>query len=193
MRLWLLAMIVTAVMVGGPSHPARADGAWLDAPLVPWNVPGMAVPSAPATDGMLINPRCADLARPPETDEDQAVVDAGWRLSGAYEGGWGVKVVTGTANFDGMCRPVGYQQFVFVYGAFAGATSPVIMASRNDGAAVRAFIRAPGDGLTVEYSRYADSDPLCCPSSSSIVSFTIEGRAKAPVLAPVSVFTNPRS
>jgi LppP/LprE lipoprotein len=188
------ALVVGAVMVAmtWPAGSVRADGSWLDEPLVAWNVPGMPVPAAPQGEGAGFNVEfCARAERPAETAEDEQVAAAGWRLVGTYQGGWGVKVITGAAAYDGMCRPLQYYDFVFVDGAFAGTVSPVLSDSRTDGALGRAFIQAPGDALTAQFSRYAPADPLCCPSRSSSVSYRIERTPEGPVLVPVSAFTQP--
>ena len=85
--------------------------------------PGMAMPHpvrnrpGPATD---VDTRCTDQARPAETDEDRAVERAGWTLFASYSAGWGVRIVRGLAGYDGMCRPMEYQGFVFVDGKLAG-------------------------------------------------------------------------
>ncbi len=170
----------------------RADGAWLDEPQpAQWNQPRMAVPVAPErTPDDLINPRCLERVRPPETAEDRALVEAGWYLSGAYQAGWGVKIITGAGGFDGMCRPVGYNDFVFVDGIFAGTVSPVIMNSRTDGASARAFI-ADSDRITVQFVRYAPEDPLCCASRSTSASYRVDFSSGAPVLVLESAFTSP--
>jgi hypothetical protein len=169
--------------------PARADGGWLDRPLVNWNRPGMAIPAAPAPDPF-VDPRCGRFARPVETAEDAAVAAAGWTLFGMYEGGWGVKVLSGLSGYDGMCRPFAYQTFVFVDGVFAGTISPDVMSSRTDGAAVTTMLQPDGEMITAEFVRYTDDDPLCCPSRRSTVIYRIDGRGRSPVLTPISVSTS---
>ncbi len=170
--------------------PARADGSWLDQPLVNWNVAGAALPAPPPEE--VVNPMCGQDARPAETAEDQAVSDAGWTLFGAYQGGWGVTVVSGLSGYDGMCRPFGYQFFVFVNGAFAGTISPEPMNSRFDGAATIVRLETQGR-ITAQFSRYGDSDPLCCPSRTSFVSYGFDESQGTPVLAPLDVSTQSTS
>jgi hypothetical protein len=48
-RLWafLIGVAAIALAVGVSGRDARADGAWLDAPLANWNQPGAAIPRAP--------------------------------------------------------------------------------------------------------------------------------------------------
>jgi hypothetical protein len=193
-----LKMVVLVAALGililARATPARADGAWLDQmPPAQWNAARMSIPAAPAVPAAdIVNPQCTQQARPPDTDEDEELVRAGWYLVGHYEGGWGMLVVTAAANFDGMCRPLAYQEFVFVNGIFAGTVSPVLMDSRTDGAAVRTVIQNR-DGLMVQFNRYAESDALCCPSRTSQARFGIDRAAGAPVLVLMSVFTQATS
>jgi len=168
---------------------ALADGGWLDAsPLVSWNPPGADIPVAPATSGA-VDPRCARLDRPAETAEDAAVAAAGWTLFGSYQSGWGVRLVYGRTGQDGMCRPLGYQEFVFVNGVFAGTISPAPMDARTDGAESTTLITGPGDSLQAQFARYARTDPLCCPSRVSSVEYHLKQDSGAPVLEPGSVYT----
>ena len=115
----MIRRFVLALTLGAstllPPGLAAADDSWLDTPLVTWNQPGMGVPiAAPAVGDFGLNdPFCSRSIRPPETAADLEVTAAGWSLVGSYEGGWGVLAVTGTTGFDGMCRPMGYQVFVF--------------------------------------------------------------------------------
>jgi hypothetical protein len=84
-----------------------------------------------------------------------------------------------------MCRPAGFQSFVFVDGTFAGTISPTPMNSRTDGAGnVLSFGR---ETLVAFYVRYRPTDPLCCPSlPSSIVEFRIAHGDAGPVLIPTA-------
>jgi hypothetical protein len=159
------------------------EASWLDGNLASWNTPGMAIPAAPKPD-VALDPRCTERERPPETDEDKALAAAGWRLFIAYQAGWGVTLIPALSSYDGMCRPIGYQYFVFVDGVFAGTIAPRPMDSRTDGAAdaVNLWYK---DQLTAEFRRYKPDDPLCCPSSSTSVEYTIEQTANGPVLNPV--------
>ena len=166
------------------ASPARAqDETWLDGDLVSWNTPGMVIPAAPTIDGNL-DPRCVERERPAETAEDEALVAEGWRLFLPYQRGWGVTLISGLASYDGMCRPMGYQSFVFVDGVFAGTISPEPMDSRTTGAATDVNLWY-ADQVSAEYLRYAPDDPLCCASSTDSVQFTIEETPGGPVLNPV--------
>jgi hypothetical protein len=74
------------------------------------------------------NPQCLQGGgRPAETDADQALVANGWTLFSGYMAGWNTVVVRALSGYDGMCRPLGYNAFVFVDGQFAGTISPDVM------------------------------------------------------------------
>ena len=190
MRPVLVVALATGVAAGAIlPGAAHADGAWLDDQSVTWNTAGMAVPG-PVQMQSNLDPRCAQQARPAETDEDRAVEAAGWTLFANYTAGWGMKIVTGLAGYDGMCRPLQYQGFVFVSGVLAGTLSPTSMDSRTDGALSRtAFFGA--DSLTATYSRYTDKDPLCCPSALSTATFKVERTKAGPVLTREGTNTQP--
>lgn len=172
--------------------PATAQGrqaaAWLDGTLVNWNEPLAPIPKAPpAADDDPMLERCRDSARTPASPEDRMLVAAGWMLLGPLQVFGPVSVVQAMAAFDGMCRPWNHQGFVFVEGRFAGTLSPVLMSARTDGAAQ--WVRLHGTKLlTVVFDRYSAEDPMCCPSSTSTVSYSIEDG----VLVPKSVATEQR-
>ena len=181
MRVLPLLVAAAALFAVRPAG-MEADGGWLDEdPPVQWNRPGQSLPSIEALDGEVFPGRwCSEQARPPETVEDRAVADAGWFLMGGAASGWGIRVVGGNGAYDGMCRPVGYQYFVFVDGLFAGTLSPEIMNSRFDGAGGRPSVDA-ADRLGAEFTRYAPGDALCCPSGRSVAFFRIEHTEDGPV------------
>lgn len=189
LRVLVVAMVVLTAVALLP-RTSHADGAWLDAPLVQWNSPGADVPVAPPNVGLPGNPNCPTSGRPPETDEDAAVVGAGWTLFGTYQAGWGVKVIHGEAGYDGMCRPDPYQVFVFVDGVFAGTIAPSEMGARTDGSENQAVLQGSGDRLLANFSRYAPDDPLCCPSRISTVMYRIDTQDGLPVLVATSVDTH---
>ena len=134
------------------------------------------------------NPRCLDGARPADTDEDAELIGAGWLLVGSYIGGWDMLVIGAASGFDGMCRPLGYNYFVFAHGIFAGTVSPVLMDSRTDGAATDVSIGFEG-AFDVTFSRYAETDPLCCASRTSFAHYEIDPRGGAPAVILVNVTT----
>jgi hypothetical protein len=178
-----VAALALALMSLWPLALSAQQASWLDGDLASWNTPGMAIPAAPVIEGNP-DPRCAERERPAETAEDAALVALGWRLFLPYQRGWGVTLISALAAYDGMCRPLGYQSFVFVGGVFAGTIAPQPMDSRTDGAA-RDVSLWFADDLTAEFVRYMPDDPLCCPSSTTSVSYTIAPTVDGPVLNPV--------
>lgn len=167
------AIPAAAMQTPQPATPAAGMAIWLDEASPSWNAPGMAIPTAPdvgAPDAFL-EERCAAQVREPETAEDRQLADAGWRLFGGYQAGWGLTVVDAFVGFDGMCRPTPYQVFVFDHGAFAGTLAPEPMFPRTDGALSDAHLFR-GE-ISAEYERYAPTDPLCCPSGSAVVRFAV--------------------
>jgi hypothetical protein len=145
----------------------------------------MPIPSAPQVEKNP-DPRCRESVREPVSAVEQQVRARGWDLIGPTSENDEIRVLVGTANYDGMCRPRQYQEFVFVQGIFAGTLSPVPMDSRTDGALSRVTIPT-ADRVQAEYSRYGATDPLCCPSRITTVVFEIEKQPA--VLRPVSAST----
>jgi len=184
------ALIMACALIASSVTSLRSEprnGSWLDeAQPLSWNAPGEPLPVAPKIDPST-DPRCRDLARPAELEEDARLRDAGWDLIGAFQGGWQILVIGATAGYDGMCRPRQYQDFVFVRGVFAGTLSPRAMDSRTDGALSQVHVQS-STRLIASYLRYAPSDPLCCPSRTTRVVFDIA--STGPLLRPVSASTS---
>ncbi len=166
--------------------------AWLDDERpARWHARAPVVSAPPRIDGNN-DPRCRESERPAETAEDKQVAAKGWRLFHEYQGGWNVKVIWALSGYDGMCRPLGYQVFVFVRGVYAGTLSPDAMNSRTDASLSSVQLAAPavaGDLLVARFQRYTDSDPLCCPSRRTVVRYRIDRVQGAPVVVPVGATT----
>ena len=183
---WFIITILACHPGIGRSQVKQAS--WLDDPKPSsWNSRGLSIPAAPRIQANM-DSRCRDAARPPELEQDKRLRDHGWDLVGAYQGGWQILVLRATAGYDGMCRPLQYQDFVFVRGVFAGTLSPQAMDSRIDGALGRISLQSDSR-LIAEYARYAATDPLCCPSRRTTVVFEIANDAS--VVRPLSTSTSP--
>lgn len=188
------ARIISAVvctsaigLVAAAAAPSDA-ASWLDAAKpASWNRAGVIIPKAPPAENE--NPRCQSLRRPAETKEDAEIESAGWKLTGEYRGGWNILLIRAAAGHDGMCRPLQYQEFVFIRGKFAGTLSPKVMNSRTDGSLVRTFIES-ANRVRADYARYTASDALCCPSRTTTVVFDVTADAE-PVVRPASSTTTP--
>lgn len=186
----LVALVVVLVVaLALTSRPAVAEGAWLDGPPAQWNTPGMPIPQSPHQPP-LGDQRCFDALVVPDTAAKRALVEAGWFLFGTQVAVSGVEVISGQSSADGMCRPVGYQTFVFVDGAFVGTLSPELMISRGDGALIEAM-PAEGNRIIASYVRYTDRDALCCPSSRTTARFEIAREGGVPVVRYLSSGTVP--
>jgi heat shock protein HslJ len=189
----LLALVTPALLAAADPAPDPA-ASWLDAGRpTPWNRPGAAVPSAPAAEvDAALRARCRDAERPADqaSRADRAVVAAGWRLLGPLQRFGATELVEGHAGVDGMCRPLASQGFVFVEGRFAGTIAPAPMDSRAEGSARE--VRLVGAGaVAASFARYAPSDPLCCPSRTSAVTYTVERGASGPRLVAAPAATAP--
>jgi len=182
------AVSAFAVLLSLAPTAASADGTWLDQPLSNWNHAGMAIPQAPPMDPST-NPQCLPQKRPVETYADQALIDSGWTIFSGYHAGWDTYVVAALSGYDGMCRPLGYNVFVFADGQFAGTISPDMMDSRTDGTGDVRFFAAK-DTIIAEFQRYTPSDPLCCPSGHATVFYKVNHTPAGPVLSPESVSTS---
>lgn len=171
---------------------ADDSGAWLeDTAPTNWNTPGMDLPAAPPPVGNT-DPRCTTQERGSESPEEDQVVAAGWRIYDVAWVGWNLRLVNGLSGYDGMCRPLAFQSFVFADGQLAGTISPTTMASRSDGSGRVVSVRGP-DKLSGSFVRYTSTDPLCCPSSTFTVAFTVDrGSPDGPLLIPLTSRLNPR-
>jgi hypothetical protein len=185
------AVLLIAAALGAGAQP-RQKTFWLDAAPKQWNRPGSAIPKARrlfGKDDQTFLEQCrASILANANLPEQRAVAEKGWMLIATTRDGRGVTVVSGTQDFDGMCRPVDYQDFVFMEGKYAGTTSPRLMSSRGDGASSRIGFPAP-EKMSVEFVRYSERDPLCCPSRISEASYEIEDREGKPVAILSSVRT----
>lgn len=186
----VLALTLTLAAGSAAGQSEIGTAVWLDGPPRPWNAPGLPVParpvvSAPGMEG------CRDQERSPENAEETLLAQNGWRLLASWptrRDGERV-LVTATAGYDGMCRPVAFNVFGFAGGQFAGTLSPGPMIARTDGvlSAGGPTFRADGH-IEAAFIRYAPNDPSCCPSlPDSRVIYRIETTPGGPVVVPVEI------
>jgi heat shock protein HslJ len=121
------------------------------------------------------------------TEAERALVQRGWALYGQTISYGTTTIVTAMAGVDGMCRPLGFQAFVYSEGRYAGSLSPVAMNSRTDGALTSVQLTSPTQ-IVGEFSRYSPTDPLCCPRKLSTVRYTLQ-LDELPNLVPKTVTT----
>lgn len=188
---WVLALGAGMLLAFAGTGWASAQAAWLDASPQPWNRGGAAVPAAPRDVVIPLNiERCQGRERQPQTPEEQRVVEAGWRLTDYWplQRQGDVVALLALAGYDGMCRPWGYNGFVFVRGRFAGTVAPLPMNSRTDGALDHGPTLLPDGRLEAIFRRYAPTDPYCCPSRpSSRVGYRIAGASDSPTVVPEEI------
>jgi uncharacterized lipoprotein YbaY len=165
---------------------ASAQGPWLDRPLSNWNRANAAIPPAPRTSAP-IDAMCRATVRTPESIADRALTRAGWSLFGPSQTYGATTVIMGMASVDGMCRPNEYNGFVFARDRFIGTLAPGPMNARSDGSLGLIRLQSSTE-LSAEFSRYADSDALCCPSRKSMVSYSLL-REGMPIVFPEDVDT----
>lgn len=202
MRKYAIRLAAAGLALAFAAAPAAAQTAasrWLDARTIAnWNKPGMAIPRGPASSYAEDLAECEkrgaeESAKSPPTPETRQVAAAGW-LGAAVDKRAGETVIVFARNgVDGMCRPMDYQYFVFVKGRFAGTLSPRPMQSRTDGSGWLAEKPGPGR-FTVEFARYRNDDPLCCPARTSTVTYEVREGPAGPLVVPARVSTkaNPR-
>lgn len=178
------ALLVTATL-----SAQAPEQSWLDRMLTNWNTPGSAMPRAMSEGETVpeITARCK-FTVPRTTAGERAVADAGWIPFHMFDrkiAQRDVEIVGGFAAVDGMCRQMEFNAFVFVAGKLAGTLSPETMHSRSD-SSIGGAIRLSNDDIAAEFVRYADPDPLCCPSGRVTVRYRIDRTASPPVVVPVS-------
>ncbi|MFM9905627.1 MAG: LppP/LprE family lipoprotein [Pyrinomonadaceae bacterium] len=184
------ALIVVFAIVLFAASNSFSQGAWLDAKkVVNWNKASAAVPTT-KTDKSQLSQCGGDGVRSPTLAVDKLLTAKGWLLVDAAQVWGDVTVVMAASGFDGMCRPEGYNVFVFVGTKFAGTLSPKPMGARSDGGLVMANLNSAAS-VYAEYSRFSDSDALCCPSRTSSMSFEIKKGLVVPA-GEVSTIPNPQ-
>jgi hypothetical protein len=187
-----LLIVAAALFAAGTlAQAGAADGTgWLDRPLTNWNRPGAALPRAPqGPSAAEVLKRCPPVGPQPSSAAARQLSAAGWLpffpLDREIVQG-DVEILAGMADADGMCRPMGYQLFVFVGGAFAGTLSPQPMDSRADQSS--GPLRVLEDGVVqADFSRFTSSDALCCPSAHVAVRYKIDRQQTPPLLVPSEV------
>jgi len=181
----LHAAVFAAVLFAASN--AFAQGAWLDvAKVANWNKASAAIPTAKADNAQ--NSQCAEGIRPAVLAADKMLTAKGWVLVDAAKIFGPVTLIMGASGFDGMCRPEGYNAFVFVGDKFAGTLAPKEMGARTDGSLTAVYLNSASN-INAEYSRFTLSDALCCPSRSSNMSFSI----KDGIVVPGEAFTTKNS
>jgi hypothetical protein len=186
--MWFLMLF--SFLAAAQSPPA---GAWLDSTApVQWNRPGTVLPRVPAGLEKEREQRpanCKALDSPAQSDDERQLAAAGWLLFATVKGDDAITIVGGSATDDGMCRPDEYQYFVFVGTKFAGTLSPVLMRARSDGSINKISFAGPKH-VVANFSRYTDTDPLCCPSRISEADYELRQVFGKPLVTLMRVRTS---
>jgi len=184
-------LILISIGIWAFSLPVLGQPAsWLDRSLSNWNREGKGLPALPEPapqSSPQPESRCREEVRQPASAAEKAIVRKGWKLYGPVQSHGTTIVFTALAGFDGMCRPLGYQAFVYSEDRYAGTLSPVPMNSRTDESLTRVHL-VRSTAITAEFARYRDSDPLCCPSRTSTVEYRVRND-EVPDLMAVNVMT----
>lgn len=180
----------TTAAAGMSFQNVRAESGWLDRQPVNWNRRMGGLPRPVSSLGEpTVRSRCRDLSREPESPAERALVRSGWMLYGSVQSYGLTRIVTAMSGIDGMCRPLGYHAFVYWEGRYAGTLSPAAMDSRTDGSLVNIRLVSP-TRIVGEFARYRASDPRCCPTRISHVTYEVS-RDDSPLVTPISINTWP--
>jgi hypothetical protein len=185
----MIPMLVVAADSRAQGNAPEGAG-WLDRPLTNWNRPGASLPRpAGAAPAAALLKRCPPTGTPPSSAGAHQLGSAGWLpflpLDREISQG-DIEVLAGMSDVDGMCRPLGYQLFVFVGGIFAGTLSPQPMDSRADQSS--GVLRLLQDGvISADFVRYTSADALCCPSAHVRVRYKIDREHTLPLVVPTDV------
>ena len=187
-RMLLRCIAATFCICAGFGPAGASPGSWLDKkPVTAWNKAGAPIPHAPKPNNDNRS-ACASNIRRAASAADKRLAAAGWQLVGASLQFGGTSVIQAAAGFDGMCRWSGYQAFVFVNGTYAGTLAPAPMESRSDGALSDVHLYS-ATNVAADFTRYAESDPLCCPSRMSSVTYAFARKPGGTIVAATEVTT----
>lgn len=186
--LFASALLLCCTTAAVPQTPTGTT--WLDRPLASWNLDGrFPAVASPNERRDQILARCQVPAS--RTDGHRALEGLGWiaydHLDRSLSQG-DVEIVAGMMDADDMCRPVGFQLFVFVAGRLAGTLSPDVMTTGQDASAGAVRIVNP-DTISAEFARYGNKDAPCCPTARVSVRYRIDRSGSQPMLTPLEVRT----
>lgn len=188
-KLTLVPLTVAPLLMAmAPNLPELSASSWLDQPLMPWNRPTPTVfPTLPKPGPGENIEQCESVIRQPATAAERAIAKQGWHLVGDRRQEGRLQMILGASGFDGMCRPLGYQMFVYADGRYAGTLSPNLMDARTDGSLNDLRVISPTE-IVADFARYSEADPLCCPSGTTTVTYTLR-HDDIPDLMPTGVTT----
>jgi hypothetical protein len=137
------------------------------------------------------NANCEALTQPPVTAAERLLAEAGWMLRdgpSTTNRRTRLEVVEGFRQFDGMCRNIEHQAFVFVNERPIGTLSPRLMHARWDGYLGDVSVSDSGE-IKATFLRYSPKDPACCPSRVSAAFYSVTPAENTHVLKLLRVET----
>ena len=156
---------------------------WLDMkPLPNWNSRKRVILETKKMSAAELK-RCSVAIRQPSLPQDFLLTKMNWTLTGAAQVFGNTAVITTAEGFDGMCRPLKYETYVFVGNKLAGGLTPGPMDSRTDGSVINVNLYSETD-LSAEFARYKNSDALCCPSKTERVIYKVKPDGRNFLLVP---------
>ena len=182
-----------ALALGSAGGAAAQASSWLDAPPRAFNTAGAPVPAAPPSQ-VPVDERCRAQERTAAGPEETQVAAAGWKLEQFWptQRAGDMVMIMANAQYDGMCRPNSFNAFAFVGGRYAGTVAPAPMAARTDGVLAAVPTVSADRRAVANFTRYAPTDPLCCPSRGQTrVTYRVDTPAAGPVLVPDQIVQVP--
>lgn len=156
---------------------------WLDMkPLPNWNSRKRVILETKKMSASELK-RCSISVRQPSLPQDFLLTKMNWTLTGAAQIFGNTAVITTAEGFDGMCRPLKYETYVFVGNKLAGGLTPGPEDSRADGSIINVNLYSETD-LSAEFARYKNSDALCCPYKTERVTYKIKPDGRNFLLVP---------
>lgn len=156
---------------------------WLDMkPLPNWNSRKRVILETKKMSASELK-RCSAAVRQPSLPQDFLLTKMNWTLTGAAQVFGNTAVITTAEGFDGMCRPLKYETYVFIGNRLAGGLTPGPEDSRADGSIINVNLYSETD-LSAEFARYKNSDALCCPYKTERVTYKVKPDGRNFLLVP---------
>jgi hypothetical protein len=183
------ALVLAAALWATQVPVDRYDGSWLDAPVDNWK------PSTELARGQREgpNPKCDPTNRGPLTEAERFLANAGWMFkpqvsTSSRNPRRTIEIVRGFRQFDGECRALQEQAFVFVNDRLIGILSPNLMHSRSDGGLMEATVSESGE-IRARFARYSQTDALAASSRESLAVYSVTPQGNTYILKLVRVET----
>ena len=184
-------VLISVIWILIAQQITQEPGAWLDTP----GELNLSTGNLQRVEFDASNPRCDATARAPRSAVDRLVIAQGWKLTALTENRRGkaglIEIVGAFRQYDGMCRPLQFQAFVFIDERLVGTLSPKLMNSREDGALDRVTVSESGE-IGASFLRYRQNDALCCPSRESTAVYAFQPEAGGYRLKLLRVATKAR-